>query len=341
MKFCIFSDNHFCSYSSIIRSRGKKFTTRLENQIDSLNFVERTAEKEGCDYIVCLGDFFDRSDLNAEETTCLKEISWSKIPHYFLVGNHEIGVSNNSFNTAEIFNFLENSYVISEPAMPISNENILFLPYQVEDSRKNLLEYVSKFSTNQDNLIIFSHNEIAGISYGAYTSKIGFSVGEIENSCRLFLNGHLHNNQWVTDKILNVGNLTGQNFSEDALKYDHFIIILDTDNNTIVQLVNPFAFNFYSVDLSNSTQSTVNNFLANMKNNAVLSATVTEKQKDELLSLIQGGTVTYKITTKREIQTTVKKDIQTISHTDKFRSFILEKLGADDIVMSELEAILA
>lgn len=341
MKFCIFSDNHFCSYSSIIRSRGKKFTTRLENQIDSLNFVERTAEKEGCDYIVCLGDFFDRSDLNAEETTCLKEITWSKIPHYFLVGNHEIGISNNSFNTAEIFNFLENSYVISEPSMPISNENILFLPYQVEDSRKSLSEYVSKFNADKDNLIIFSHNEIAGISYGAYTSKIGFSVDEIENSCRLFLNGHLHNNQWVTDKILNIGNLTGQNFSEDASKYDHFIIILDTDNNTIVPLVNPFAFNFYSADFSNSSSSAVNNFLLKMKNNSVLSATVTEKQRAEFLSLIQNAVVTYKITTKRETQEIVKKDIQTINHTDKFRSFILEKLGADDIVMSELEAILS
>ena len=43
LKLLIYSDPHFCEFSSIIRSQGKKFSVRLENLIKSVNWVENLA----------------------------------------------------------------------------------------------------------------------------------------------------------------------------------------------------------------------------------------------------------------------------------------------------------
>lgn len=37
MKILIFSDNHWSQYSSIVRSRGTKYSTRLEKSIETMN----------------------------------------------------------------------------------------------------------------------------------------------------------------------------------------------------------------------------------------------------------------------------------------------------------------
>lgn len=91
MRICIWGDNHWSQYSSIIRKRGQKYSCRLENSIQSLNWVEKLAVDKNCDMTVCLGDFFDSSSLNAEEITALKDVHWSNLPKYFIVGNHEMG----------------------------------------------------------------------------------------------------------------------------------------------------------------------------------------------------------------------------------------------------------
>ena len=64
MKLGLYTDVHFSKYSSIIQSRGDKYTTRLENCIDSINWVEEVLKD--CDKIVCLGDFFDKAFVDAE-----------------------------------------------------------------------------------------------------------------------------------------------------------------------------------------------------------------------------------------------------------------------------------
>ena len=84
MKVAIYSDCHWSQNSSIIRSRGCKYSTRLENLIESINWVEQLAWNQGCDCIICCGDFFDSSVLNSEEISALQEIRWAPISHLFL-----------------------------------------------------------------------------------------------------------------------------------------------------------------------------------------------------------------------------------------------------------------
>lgn len=102
-KICIWGDNHWSQYSSILRKRGTKYSVRLENSIASLNWVENLATSQGCSFVVCTGDFFDAAVLKAEELTALEDINWNRLPHMFLVGNHEMGRSDLRYSSAHVF----------------------------------------------------------------------------------------------------------------------------------------------------------------------------------------------------------------------------------------------
>ena len=65
MRFLIFGDVHWSTYGSIVRSRGDKYSTRLEYLISSMNWVEKLAQTNKCDSIIGLGDFFDHSEFSA------------------------------------------------------------------------------------------------------------------------------------------------------------------------------------------------------------------------------------------------------------------------------------
>ena len=64
----------------------------------------------------------------------------------------------------------------------------------------------------------------------------------------LTLDYHLHNGSKFSNKGENLGNLTGQNFSENAFEYDHRIMILNINGQEYCKHYefNPYAFNFYS-----------------------------------------------------------------------------------------------
>ena len=76
MKFVIYADPHWSSYSSIVRGRGSKYSDRLEKLISSINYVEAVAEETDADGIICLGDFFDKEFLNSEEISALSEVKF-------------------------------------------------------------------------------------------------------------------------------------------------------------------------------------------------------------------------------------------------------------------------
>ena len=249
MRIGIIGDVHWCEYSSIWRSRGKKYSSRLENCIDSINWAEHLTRY--CDLVVYLGDFFDKSSLNAEEITALSDIALNGVPHRFLVGNHEMGINSLIFSSAHIFTGEEATSVIEKPCIaetwlgPPNEVEICYLPYTLEENRKPLAEI---FPPKRGKRIIFSHNDIAGIQMGQFLSRTGYSIEEIEENCDMFFNGHIHNGDIVTPKIINVGNLTGQNFSENGFVYTHNAFILDTDTMKYDVHRNPYAISFYKVE---------------------------------------------------------------------------------------------
>lgn len=346
MKICIYSDPHWSTYSSILRQRGRVFSKRLETLIDSVNWVERLAEQQSCSWIYCLGDFFDRNILTAEEITALNEIKWADKPHTFIVGNHEITKDDLLMNSMNVLS--KYGKVVNKPTYnSLENGNLYLIPYVDEDNRKPLrdtmLEANPKYnyqSVNEKNIIL-SHNDIKGIRYGAYVSEMGWGIDEIENNCNLYLNGHLHNGQWVSHKILNVGNLSGQNFTEDGFKHSHCAFILDTDTLELQAFENPYAIYFYKVDIFKENDLSK---LYELKN-ACVSITVKEslinEVKEEVKSLSNIITHRTVIVPNDElvVETNSEELLGKVNHLDKLNDFILIQLGNFDIVKYELEKI--
>lgn len=290
MKILLFADLHMCPRASIINKWGLKYPSRLENCIQTVNWIERKAEELGCEYIVNLGDFFDKPDLTSETITACNDIEWSNIMHYHIVGNHD--ASNSSLIFSSVNSLLSSNHsIITEPQILMLDDcDICFLPYIVECDRKPLKQYFldknnSVINTDKPK-VIFSHNDISGIQLGPIITKSGFTVEEIESNCSLFCNGHLHNGQAISNKVINIGNCTGKDFGEDAFRYRHHIAILDTTNLAIEYLENPYAYNFYKVQIDCESDILC---LEQLKRNAVVSikceSTLVEKTKHQIAKL--------------------------------------------------------
>ncbi len=336
MKIGIIGDVHWSKYSSIVRTRGKKYSERLENCIKSINWAEKITQ--GCDKIIYVGDFFDSSELNSEELTALKELVWNDSPHIFLVGNHELGLNDLSYSSAHLFDFRGGRVTIDKPCCTcFGNTEICYLPYIVNNSG-NIEDYLIK--PNDDyKRIIFSHNDIAGIQLGKYVSQSGFSIENIEANCDLFINGHLHNGNIIGDKIINIGNLTGQNFNENAFNYSHHIGILDTDTLTYELYDNPYAFNFYKLD---TTVTPVD--LTKLKSNSILTIKVSEENYDHYKTQVTNCdniiTSRFIIVSSNSNEVNNNQELISVNHLDKFKSYVIDVLGSTDLVLEELEEVL-
>jgi hypothetical protein len=168
--------------------------------------------------------------------------------------------------------------------MMLPYSNICFLPYVTECDRKPLKEYFPEIP-NQPRIVL-SHNDISGIQLGPVMSKTGFSLEEIEANCDIFLNGHLHNGQALSSKVINLGNLTGKDFGEEASKHAHCIAILDTKDLSLTYIENPYAYNFYKIQIDCESDTYC---LDQLKNQAVVSIkceqALVEKVKQKISTL--------------------------------------------------------
>ena len=341
MKLLVIGDVHWSTYSSIVRGRGPYFSTRLEGLIASMQFVERIADEYGCDEEIFLGDFFDKPDLNADEISALSEIEWSTHPRirHFVVGNHESGIATLEYNSTKALQFKNNVIEDTPLLYPLDEKTeLLFLPYITEDNRKPLTDYLAGRNPNKK-LIVFSHNDIKDFQMGMFLSKTGFSISEIEDNCDLYVNGHLHNGSWVTKKILNLGNLSGQNFSEDSLKYEHHICIIDTDTGDIKFIENPEAMNFYKLEINNAKDLKQLDYL---KPHAVLSIKCVRSLEQQVRDIVATkDVVTYKVIIARELNEAIVENVKTFDcadHLSQFFKYIasLDDLEDLDIIKQEL-----
>lgn len=343
MKILVRTDVHLCQYSSILRLRGDTFSKRLEGIINSVSWTERLAEQYNCGYIVDMGDFFDKATLNAEEISSLDKIEWSKsVSHLFLIGNHEIASASREFNSTQLFNLVPNITVIRDIQQNKISDNteLVFLPYVLESDRRPLSELIKTSSYHK---IVFSHNDIKGIQMGPVMSTQGFEISDIEATCDLFINGHLHNGVRITDKIINLGNLTGQNFGEDALRYQHNVMILDTDTLTYELIENPYAFNFYKLGNISQYSSKIE-----FKPNSIVSCSCNEAQMAAVKNSLEQNpnVITHMVTVERERATTGDSDnmklddLKVSDHRAQFRNYFINKYGTSDSILFELEEVL-
>ena len=349
MRICIVADPHWSQNSSIVRSRGEVYSARLHNLINSVNWVEGLANLEQCSSIFYIGDFFDSCQLNSEEISALQEVRWMPVSHVFLTGNHETNVGNLQYATTDLFKLCPNSTVINSPQAFMlegtNNLEVCFLPYIMEKDRLTISEYFGKPQTRR---VIFSHNDLKDVSYGPIVSKEGFSVDDIHHNCDLFINGHIHHGMSVTNKIINVGNLTGQNFTEDAYKFEHCVAILDTETLHIDYYANPYAFNFYKIDFSkNNSVKDLQYTLSKLRDNAVITLKVNSAFVSEARAFMEsdGKTLvhTYRLIVEPDINVVDELNevsFEQLDHLEAFKRYVHENIGSNDIIEEELNNVI-
>ena len=363
----LYTDNHFCSTSSIVRKRGNKYTVRLENQLDTMSWLIEMAKEYNCTDMMCLGDFFNSNTLNAEELSCLSEIDFESIPQHFLVGNHEMGNATLEYTSVHSFLINKQCEVYNKPAIiGIGSTLFYILPYQLEINRKdNIMEYFPNIVTPNEikYKVLLTHNDIAGINVGNFITKDGFDKEQLSKNFNLVINGHIHNQQWITKNVLNLGNITGQNFSEDSIKYKHQCMILDCDTLQYKLITNPRAFNFCKLDFTGKQNDIdyINRVSAKMGNNCVVTIKTTQENYEyikyrfdpeynptkyvDLLpkqnNILQARIVVEQqsLQQDKEEQVSSVKTLH-LNHLQEFENFVLQTLGTNDIIKSELQAVL-
>lgn len=334
-KILIYTDLHTCTYSSILRGRGKKYSFRLENAINTVSWINQLAKERGITDIYDLGDFFDRPDLNAEEITALREMDLSN--HRFLVGNHEAMSADLYFNSINVFN----GKVYDKPEIiRYGTTQIVMLPYVGESDRTSITEVLDNLGIkNEDKIVIFSHNDIKNIYYGNFLTTVGYDIDDIESNCDLFINGHIHNGARIKNKIINLGSATGINFSNDATSWKPKVAILDTDTLEVELIDNPYGVLFYKKEVK--TAALAINFIqeiAKESNPVVVSIKCPETEKDAIDAELDKYDFVYKrvlIDYSKELSSgTLEESCQIVLDVDyfeKFRQFVKDKYGAEDV----------
>lgn len=341
MKIAICGDVHMCKNSSIVNCNGERFSQRLENCVKSINWVEKTAEENKCDMIVYLGDFFDKPILDSETITAVQSIEWAEKPaRVVVVGNHESTDIDLDCSTAHVLS--DHMSVANKVCDDLSFDGaeLIFLPYVTEANRKPLAEYLT-FDNQHKRRIIFAHNDISGINYGPVVSQLGFTQEEILENCDMFIDGHLHNGQQIIkDRIITLGNITGQNFGEDARRYKHQMMILDTATLKYELIENPYAFNFYQFDVAEESDIAS---LSSVKSNSVISVKCKETLHARLKEAIatNNNVVASRVVLYRDSTTATTEDISdlTVDHLEKFVQCCRAKINNDAILESELAEI--
>ena len=237
-KIGLYADPHLSQSSSIIVGRQGEFTGRLENLIKSFEWMNNKFKEENVDIIVCLGDLTDRPDLTALEITALSKCNVDE--HYLIIGNHCRSDKDGNINSLSIY---ERTLSESQPLVVDEDGNTLVhvLPYNSD---------IIDLTTLNHPKVILSHNDLKGYDFGNFIiSQNGYKITDILENCKLFINGHLHSGGWVfNDRILNLGVLSGINFSGCSGKWNPSIGILDLDTLKVDIIENPEAYKFKYTD---------------------------------------------------------------------------------------------
>lgn len=363
-KILIYTDNHFSEKSSILNNPYDEKCSRLNNQLNTLKWLHKTAIENNCTNIICLGDFFDQVKLTDLELTALSNLKDSfdevlnkGISYEFLVGNHESSVASLDTSCANIFKLLSPQVkVFSKPEKVIVDNKfeICYLPYQYEASHNEGTNIVDFFGNKSSyKRIVLSHNDLANVQYGVIKSKWGFSIESIQKETDLFLNGHLHNGTNITDKIINLGNITGNDFGEDAFKFSHNAMILTLNDNSEISYIlleNPYAFNFYKIKVDSEKE--LENILNTLKTNAVVQLSCSPEIIGNLKEMCSSCSKIIKIrynslteqlnSVDNSITNEIKKERKNNSIDEslkKISDYLKERIGESTILGEELSKI--
>lgn len=197
--------------------------------------------QEGCQLIINDGDFLDSETIRPETNYLISHIyKNNKQKEYILLGNHEKKDAEGKYNALNILDNYPNISIINElKVIPLKDEDtvLIFQPYMKSDW-KDLCATLDKYKDKKR--ILFSH-----LGYDNVPNVNSMLKGEIDYNLlkdrvdKIF-NGHIHIGL-ESDKYIQVGILTGLNFSDAYPFHKPGIIIYNTETDEVKRIENPNA----------------------------------------------------------------------------------------------------
>lgn len=211
MRILLYSDLHISKTSSILPlySDNPQYTYRQNMILQTADWLSQIMVNEKPDLIINLGDTFDQHTITSYDVHIASKffqyftdrmiMNNINIPHYVLVGNHEM--INSNFNAIALLNNISNITVIDECT---TIDNLSFLPYC---NYKDIIDF-------PEGTYLFSHQDIQGSSVrGDFELPEGIDRNVL-TKYKLVFNGHIHKPS-IKNNIINVGSVTTHSFSDD------------------------------------------------------------------------------------------------------------------------------
>ena len=257
MKLLHFADIHIGmeNYSKLDPKTG--LSTRLQDFLQTFDFIVDKAIEEGCDALVFAGDAYKTRDPNPTQQRGFGERikrAAHKMPVVLVVGNHDTPNAEGRANTLDIYSALEidNVYVSRTPELlniPTKSGNlqIITLPWLHKNDYKTvgdkLLGLYEKIDPTSP-AIFLSHAEIEGASYGsekgmAIANDVTIPLSLLQDRRLSYVAlGHIHKHQVLSKDppIVYAGSPHRIDFGEE--KEDKGVILVEIESSNSVILGN-------------------------------------------------------------------------------------------------------
>lgn len=318
MKIGIYGDPHITKKLSYISDEWDA------SILNTFKNMYETFKNNKVDKVVCLGDFFDSSVLEASSvkkvTEVLSIINDAEFKTHILLGNHE--VHGPEGNVLEFLNY-EN---IKPEILLSSEEGLLFVPYTQSLEELDKLMFKDK--------IVFTHHDIYGSKLSGGKSKATFGVDrDILKDAKLVINGHVHN-RWRAGNVINAGSLFTTQFGEldEVYRDKPCYYILDTESLGLEIFQNDDSIMFVTVDAE-----TLEEDLSIYSNNKKVLRIMYEKEEDIPLNREDDEKVLRVVLRKKlpGSMTTDVSDKVINGGTLDLKSFVVKYIEKDETLLPE------
>lgn len=343
MKSIIFSDIHINSH--------KKSIDRLEDCIEVLDWVFKSAIEKNVNNIIFLGDLFhDRQKIDVltyHKTYEIleKHLLKNEINLYLLLGNHDLWhYEKTDVSSVNPFRNLPGVQVIDKPCVKKISDDYLFafLPFThnpLEDLKQIEKEWKLECKKNKIDPIKILGGHIAvdgavwNVKYGTFSEvaiehdgdmiKIGSNVFSYWE--KVFL-GHYHAEQKLSNKVEYVGSPLQLNFGE-AFQKKH-IVLYDFSNNEIEYIDNNFSPKHYIISENDLEKYDLKGNFIRLEVDDVSSSTISEVRKN-LIENKEVASMEIKQAAKKEQEHSIVDAKSILSKEDEMLEKYLEQVNVD------------
>ncbi len=227
MKVALFSDLHAHPFQQYARVLPNGRNSRLQDALDAIAGVRRSAVEHGACAVVFGGDLFhtmgrlDVATLNGVFTE-IAAFSVDHLPVFLLVGNHD-QADKTGRHALEVFKVLEHVVVMDEPGWYAHSGApglaVYGLPYRDDTNAvRTLLDAIPPSPASVGGRLLVLHAGFDGAKTGPHEYRMAseLAAGDVPDGFDLVLSGHYHLPQWIDERrrIAYIGAATHQSWGD-------------------------------------------------------------------------------------------------------------------------------